>query len=75
MVGRFSVSKNRLPVVAACSVFIEKIVLLKLACLFFGQNQKLLHYIEASCTFCVSSITFSLNKLSVSIKSFTVWQL
>ena len=34
-----------------------------------------LFYIAASCTFCCSSNTLSLNKLSVSIKSFTVWQL
>jgi hypothetical protein len=32
-------------------------------------------YIAAKCTFCCSSSTLSLNKLSVSIKSFTVWQL
>ena len=32
------------------------------------------HYIAASCTFCVSSITFSRKIESVSIKSFTVWQ-
>ncbi len=31
-------------------------------------------YMAANCTFCCSSITFSLNILSVSIKSFTVWQ-
>jgi hypothetical protein len=31
-------------------------------------------YIAANCTFCCNSITFSRNKLSVSIRSFTVWQ-
>jgi hypothetical protein len=31
-------------------------------------------HIAANCTFCCNSITFSRNKLSVSIRSFTVWQ-
>jgi len=31
-------------------------------------------YIAANCTFCCNSITFSRKRLSVSIRSFTVWQ-
>ena len=36
---------------------------------------KISYYIAANCTFCWSSSTLSLKRLSVSIKSFTVWQL
>src|ERR1700722_10828159 len=32
------------------------------------------HYIAASWTFCCNSITFSRKRLSVSIRSLTVWQ-
>ena len=32
-------------------------------------------YMAANCTFCCNSSTLSLNRLSVSIRSFTVWQL
>jgi hypothetical protein len=39
-----------------------------------NQESEQENYIAASCTFCCNSITLSRNVLSVSIRSFTVWQ-
>jgi len=39
-----------------------------------GLNILFYSYMAANCTFCCNSSTFSLNTVSVSIRSLTVWQ-